>query len=184
MSNSILLNDSKVKRFVIVVSVLIPAVVTLLYFIPQPENLSEETKQQLYILPKLNAIFNGMAFFALIGALIAIKTKNIQLHKALTTTAMVLSVLFLVSYVIFHLTTPSTPFGGEGTIKAIYLFILLTHILLSAIIVPLVLFTYIFGLSMQVERHRKWAKITFPLWLYVTLTGPVVYMMISEYYPY
>ena len=130
MSNSILLNDSKVKRFVIVVSILIPAVVTLLYFIPQPENLSEETKQQLYILPRLNAIFNGTAFFALIGALIAIKTKRIQLHKALTTTAMVLSVLFLVSYVIFHLTTPSTPFGGEGTIKVIYLIILLSHILL------------------------------------------------------
>ncbi len=184
MKNSVLLNDSKVKRFVIVVSILIPVVVTLLYFIPQPENLSQETKEKLYTLPMLNAIFNGTAFFTLIAALVAIKNKKIGLHKALMSFAMLLSVLFLVSYVAFHLTTPSTSFGGEGTVKAIYLFILLSHILLSAIIVPLVLFTYIFGLSMQVERHRKWARITFPIWLYVTLTGVVVYLMISEYYPY
>lgn len=184
MKNNILLNDAKVKRFVIVVSILIPVVVTLLYFIPQPENLSQETKEQLYTLPMLNAIFNGTAFLTLIAALVAIKNKKIALHKALMSFAMLLSVLFLVSYVAFHLTTPSTSFGGEGTVKAIYLFILLSHILLSAIIVPLVLFTYIFGLSMQVERHRKWARITFPIWLYVTLTGVVVYLMISEYYPY
>jgi len=165
-------------------AVVIPAAVALLFLIPPVENLSDEVKASLYILPKLNAYFNGTAFLCLIGAFVAIKNKNIKVHRAFTTTALALSILFLVSYVAFHLTTESTKFGGEGWIRTVYFIILVSHILLSTGIIPLVLFTYVRGLGMQVEKHRKIAKITWPIWLYVTATGVIVYWMISPYYPH
>lgn len=165
-------------------AVVIPVAVALLFLIPPVENLSDEVKASLYILPKLNAIFNGTAFLCLIGAFIAIKNKNIKVHRAFTTTALILSMLFLVSYVAFHLTTESTKFGGEGWTRTVYFVILISHILLSTGIIPLVLFTYVRGLGMQVEKHRKIAKITWPIWLYVTATGVIVYWMISPYYPH
>ena len=116
-------------------------------------------------------------------AFIAIRKKNITVHRAATTTALGLSVLFLLSYVAFHLTTESTKFGGEGAIRTVYFIVLLSHILLSAVIIPLVLFTWLRGFTMQVEKHRRIARITWPLWMYVTLTGVIVYLMISPYYP-
>jgi putative membrane protein len=152
--------------------------------IPPVENLSEEVRASLYVLPKLNAIFNGTAFFCLIGAFIAIRNKNIKVHRAFTTTALILSMLFLLSYVSFHLTTESTKFGGEGWVRTLYFVVLISHIILSTGIIPLVLFTYVRGLGMQVEKHRKIAKITWPIWLYVTATGVIVYWMISPYYPH
>ena len=180
--STLLKNDNAVRRFIWVVSVVVPIVVALLFLIPPAENLSPETRERLYMLPLLNACFNGTAFFSLIGAFIAIRRKNVALHKAFTTTALVLSVLFLISYVAFHLTTESTKFGGEGWIRGVYFFILLTHIVLSAGIIPLVLFTYVRGLGMQVEKHRRIARFTWPIWLYVTATGVIVYLMISPYY--
>lgn len=177
-------NEKAVRNFIWVAAVAVPAVVVLLFLIPPAENLSAETRANLYTLPLLNACFNGMAFLSLIGAFVAIRRKNIALHKKFTTTALVLSVLFLVSYVAFHLTTESTKFGGEGWVRGVYFFILLTHIVLSAGIIPLVLFTYVRGLGMQVEKHRKLAKWTWPIWLYVTATGVIVYLMISPYYPH
>lgn len=184
MTKGVELNEKKVKNFVIIVSITIPLVVAALYFLPEPTELDPETLSKFYILPKLNAIFNGTAFLCLIAALAAVKKKNINRHRAFTTAAMVLSVLFLVSYVAFHSMVESTSYGGEGGIRYLYFFILISHILLSAIIVPLVLFTYARGLAMKVEKHRKLAKITFPIWLYVTLTGVIVYLMISPYYPH
>ena len=177
-------NETNVKRFIWTMAVVIPTVVALLFLIPPVESLSESTRQSLYILPKLNAIFNGTAFCCLIAAYVAIRNKNIKVHRAFTTTALSLSVLFLVSYVAFHLTTESTKFGGEGWIRSVYLFILITHIVLSTGIIPLVLFTYARGLGMQVEKHRRLAKTTWPIWLYVTATGVIVYLMISPYYPH
>jgi putative membrane protein len=177
-------NERNIKRFIWTMAVVIPAAVALLFLIPPVENLSDEVKASLYLLPKLNAYFNGTAFLCLIGAFIAIKNKNIKVHRAFTTTALVLSMLFLVSYVAFHLTTESTKFGGEGWIRTVYFIILISHILLSTGIIPLVLFTYVRGLGMQVEKHRKIAKITWPIWLYVTATGVIVYWMISPYYPH
>lgn len=177
-------NERKIKRFIWTMAVVIPAAVALLFLIPPVENLSDEVKASLYLLPKLNAYFNGTAFLCLIGAFIAIKNKNIKVHRAFTTTALILSMLFLVSYVAFHLTTESTKFGGEGWIRTVYFIILISHILLSTGIIPLVLFTYVRGLGMQVEKHRKIAKITWPIWLYVTATGVIVYWMISPYYPH
>lgn len=175
------ISDSNLKRIVWGVTILIPVVVTVLAFLPGLE-LSAESKEMMYQLPKLNAIINGTAFVTLIGAWIAIKNKNIALHKRLTSVAVVLSVLFLLSYITFHFTTEPTHYCGEGSMKYLYFFILITHILLSAIIVPLVLFTYSRGYMMQVEQHRKLAKITWPIWLYVTATGVIVYLMISPCY--
>ena len=177
-------NERNIKGFIWTMAVVIPAAVALLFLIPPVENLSDEVKASLYLLPKLNAYFNGTAFLCLIGAFIAIKNKNIKVHRAFTTTALILSMLFLVSYVAFHLTTESTKFGGEGWIRTVYFIILISHILLSTGIIPLVLFTYVRGLGMQVEKHRKIAKITWPIWLYVTATGVIVYWMISPYYPH
>ena len=177
-------NERNIKRFIWTMAVVIPAAVALLFLIPPVENLSDEVKASLYILPKLNAYFNGTAFLCLIGAFVAIKNKNIKVHRAFTTTALALSMLFLVSYVAFHLTTESTKFGGEGWIRTVYFIILVSHILLSTGIIPLVLFTYVRGLGMQVEKHRKIAKITWPIRLYVTATGVIVYWMISPYYPH
>mgnify|MGYP000938036810 CR=1 FL=1 len=177
-------NERNVRRFIWTMAVVIPIAVALLFLIPPVESLSEETRASLYVLPKLNALFNGTAFCCLIAAFIAIKNKNIRVHRAFTTSALALSVLFLLSYVAFHLTTESTKFGGEGGIRTVYLFILISHIILSTGIIPLVLFTYVRGLGMQVEKHRKLARITWPIWLYVTATGVIVYWMISPYYPH
>jgi putative membrane protein len=177
-------NERNIKRFIWTMAVVIPVAVALLFLIPPVENLSDEVQASLYILPKLNAILNGAAFLCLIGAFVAIKNKNIKVHRAFTTTALILSMLFLVSYVAFHLTTESTKFGGEGWTRTVYFVILISHILLSTGIIPLVLFTYVRGLGMQVEKHRKIAKITWPIWLYVTATGVIVYWMISPYYPH
>jgi putative membrane protein len=180
---SLVSNDKKVRNFVLTVSIAVPLLVVLMYVIPPMESLSAETKQKLYLLPRLNAILNGTAFVLLLLALGAIKKKNIDLHKKLVTVTLLLSALFLVSYSVFHITTPSTSFGGEGTIRYVYLFILLTHIVLSAVIIPFVLFTYARGLAMKVEKHKKLARITFPMWLYICLTGVIVYLMIQPYYP-
>ena len=126
------------KGLIVAVSIAIPIVVAVLYLLPAPDNISPELRSFLNNLPGLNALINGTTLMVLIGALLAIKNKKVILHRRLMTLALVLSALFLVSYVAYHLTSPSTSYGGEGFMKGLYLFILLTHILLSAVIVPLV----------------------------------------------
>lgn len=169
-------SENPYKSLIVFISIVLPVAVAVLYVLPKTETTLFSS------LPLLNAIINGTTFLILIAALVAIKNKNIVLHKRLMWTALVLSVVFLLSYVLYHATTPSTSFGGEGAIKYIYFFILLTHILLSAIVVPLVLLTLVRALSEKFDQHRKIAKITLPIWLYVTLTGVLVYLMISPYY--
>lgn len=169
-------SENPYKSLIVFISIILPVAVAVLYVLPKTET------TLFSFLPLLNAIINGTTFLILIAALIAIKNKNIVLHKRLMWTALVLSVVFLLSYVLYHATTPSTSFGGEGTIKYIYFFILLTHILLSAVVVPLVLLTLVRALAEKINQHRKIAKITLPIWLYVTLTGVLVYLMISPYY--
>jgi putative membrane protein len=117
-------------------------------------------------------------------ALVAIKNKNVPLHRKLMSTALVLSVLFLLSYVAYHLTTESTKYGGEGFLRSLYYFILISHIVLSAAIVPLVLISYVRALASRFDKHKKIARITMPLWIYVAVTGVLVYVMISPYYPF
>jgi len=176
------LSDTLLIIIIVVVSLTIPAVVTLLAYLP-PLELEPETASKFYILPKINAFINGTAFFVLLGAWAAIRSGNIKLHKKLTSTAVILSVLFLVSYITFHFTVASTHYCGSEDMKMLYFFILITHIILSALIVPLVMFTYARGYMMQVTKHKKLAHITWPLWLYVTATGVIVYLMISPCYP-
>ena len=177
-------NPTAVRRFVWTVSIAIPLVVIALFLIPPAEGLSDETLRKVYWLPRLNALLNASAFTCLFVSLRSIRRGQVARHKALNTAALALSALFLVSYVTFHLLTESTKFGGEGAIRTVYFIILVSHILLSAAIVPLALFSYARGLMGDIERHRRIARITMPMWLYVTATGVIVYLMISPYYPF
>ena len=173
-----------VKRFVWIVSIAVPLIVAVLFTIPPAADLAQGTLEKVYLLPRLNAILNGCAFGCLALSLWSIKKGEVARHRALNTAALGLSGLFLISYVTFHLLTESTRFGGEGPIRTVYFIILISHILLSAAIVPLALFSYARGLAGEIERHRRLARITMPMWLYVTATGVIVYLMISPYYPY
>lgn len=177
-------NPTAVRRFVWTVSIAIPLVVVALFLIPPAEGLSDETLRKVYWLPRLNALLNASAFTCLFVSLRSIRRGQVARHKALNTAALALSALFLVSYVTFHLLTESTKFGGEGAIRTVYFIILVSHILLSAAIVPLALFSYARGLMGDIQRHRRIARITMPMWLYVTATGVIVYLMISPYYPF
>ena len=141
-----------------------------------------DTSIDFSFLPPLHSTLNGLAAIVLVGAVMAIKKGNAVLHRKLMTTALILSSLFLLSYVIYHLTTPETLYCGEGSIRLVYFFLLITHIVLAAVILPFILFTYIRAFTNQFERHKKMAKWVFPLWLYVAITGPVLYLMLSPCY--
>jgi putative membrane protein len=173
------IKENKALPLIIGASILIPIVVVVLFFAPRFEIIPGF---DYYILPLVNAIINALTFFILIGALVAIKNKNIPLHRFLMTSAIVLSTIFLLSYVTYHTATEPTKFGGEGLIKSFYFFILISHILLAIVIVPLVLISYVRALSEKFDQHRKIARITLPLWLYVTSTGVIAYLLISPYY--
>lgn len=166
------------RATIVIVSIILPLAVALLYFLPKTNDLMEEVK----MLPALNAFVNGLTSLVLIAAVWAIKNSKRVLHERLMFSALGLSVLFLLSYVAYHSLAPSTAFGGEGLIRYVYYFILISHIILAIVIVPLVLITFSRALSEQFDRHKKIAKITFPIWLYVTVSGVVVYLMISPYY--
>ncbi|HRN93223.1 MAG: DUF420 domain-containing protein [Chitinophagales bacterium] len=136
----------------------------------------------VHIFAKINAIINTTVSFLLIAGLVFVKQKKYELHKKTMLSAILLSVLFLVSYIAHHLLSDSTSFGGSGTIRLVYFFILITHIILAGIILPFILLTAYRGLTAEFPKHKKWAKITFPIWLYVSVTGVLVYLMISPYY--
>ncbi len=166
-------------RVVIAVSLLIPVVVAILLFMTPPQVTSDF---DFTVLPRLHAVFNSLTAVLLVLSFFFIRAKNITAHKTANLFALLLSVLFLVSYVVYHTFTESTPYGGEGNIRYLYYFILITHIILAVVIVPLVLFTFMRALFGDFEKHRKIAKWTLPLWLYVAVTGVIVYVMISPYY--
>ena len=177
-------SNRAVRRFVWTLSIAVPLIVAVLFLVPPAEGLTEETLRRVYLLPRLNALLNGSAFLCLAFSLRSIRRGEVQRHRNLNTAALALSALFLLSYVTFHMLTESTRFGGEGAIRYLYFAILLSHILLSAVIVPLALFSYARGLAGDIEKHRRIARITMPMWLYVTATGVIVFWMISPYYPY
>ncbi|WP_125722702.1 DUF420 domain-containing protein [Flavobacterium ustbae] len=172
--------EKKYNKFIIAVSIIIPVVVAILFGVKLKD--FGYDVEPLSMLPPIYATINGFTAVVLVVAVMAIKKGNQKLHERLMTLAIALSVAFLVMYVAYHMTSDSTKFGGEGAIRYIYFFILVTHILLSIAIIPLVLITYVRALAQRFDRHRKIAKITFPLWLYVAVTGVVVYLMISPYY--
>lgn len=137
---------------------------------------------ELGFLPPVHAILNSTVAVLLVIALISVQFRNIKAHQRAITAAMVCSALFLLCYVAYHFTTPETKFAGEGPIRIVYFVLLISHIVLAAVSFPLILFTWIFGYTGQVARHRKFAKFTFPMWLYVAVTGPICYLMLRPYY--
>lgn len=192
---AIVSNDKLYFRIILAISIAIPVVVALLLLIPGKENLSNSF--DVTFLPKLNAIINSAVTLLLIAGFIAIRNKKQNTHKSFMLTAFFLSGLFLVSYVTYHFLASESKFGdlnhdgvldaaenaAAGSTRYIYYFILLTHILLSTAIVPMVLFTIYRSFAGQFEKHRKLAKWTLPVWLYVSITGVVVYLLIAPYYP-
>lgn len=133
-------------------------------------------------LPAVYSALNGIVAILLIIALVAIKRGNAKAHRKFTTAAMVGSVLFLLGYVLYHITTPETLYCGVGAIRYVYFFLLITHIILAAVILPFILFTFIRAYTNQFEKHKKMAKWVFPFWLYVAITGPILYMFLSPCY--
>ncbi len=165
----------KYNRLIVILSVAIPLVVAALFGVKVDIELP-------VFLPPIYAGTNAITSVILIIAFWAIRMKNIELHKRLMVTAIVLSALFLVMYVLYHMTSDSTPYGGKGLIKYLYYFILISHILLSVVVIPFVLITFVRAITNDIERHKKIARITLPLWLYVTISGVMVYFMILPYY--
>ena len=167
---------NKFTPYIWLISIVIPVVVAILFTVRIPNVAS------LSFLPPIYATVNGITAVILLLALNAIKNKNIKLHENLMKTAIALSLAFLLMYVAYHMTSDSTSYGGEGFIRYVYFFILISHIILSIGIIPMVLFTYVRAYTKQFEDHKKIARYTFPIWLYVAVTGVIVYFMISPYY--
>ena len=172
--------EKKYNKWIVILSIVIPVAVAALFGV----NLRELgfDVEPLTFLPPIYATINGFTAVILLIAFWAIKNKKIVLHENLMTTAIGCSAIFLVLYIAYHMTSDSTKFGGEGMIKYVYYFILLTHIVLSIVIIPFVLITYVRAITKNFERHKKIARFTFPLWLYVAISGVLVYLLISPYY--
>lgn len=164
------------RKLIIVLSVVIPVAVAVLLSTPKIPGYN------FSFLPPIYATLNGLTAILLIAAVVAIKNGNRAVHERLIKICIGCSTAFLVLYIAYHITSEETHFGGIGPIRYVYFFILVTHILLSVVVIPFVLFTYVRALSGNFERHRALAKFTFPLWLYVAVTGVIVYLMISPYY--
>lgn len=173
-------NDKLFYRITIGVSVVVFLLVVALNkrFFPVPDTFPSF----IYYFPTINAIINGTCFVLLLLSLRAIKQKKVQLHKKINITTFLLSAAFIMLYVVYHYFVPETKHGGEGFVKTAYLTILLLHIVLAALVLPLILISFYFGLNNKVEKHRKIVRFTYPIWLFVTLSGVIVYLMISPYY--
>ncbi|WP_299522796.1 DUF420 domain-containing protein [Winogradskyella sp.] len=181
--------EKKYNKWIAILSIAIPLVVVLLFGVKLNIELP-------VFLPPIYATINAITALVLIIAVVMIKKGNRKMHESLMKFAIVLSVLFLVMYVLYHMTSDSTKFGDlnndkvlsdseldqTGSTRYFYYFILFSHILLSIAVIPFVLITYVRAITNNFERHKKIAKITFPLWLYVAVTGVIVYIMISPYY--
>lgn len=172
--------EKKFSLPIIIISILIPVVVAVLFMIKLKD--FGIKVEPMHFLPPIYAAINGLTAVLLIAAVIAIKNRKVRLHQTLMSTAIACSLLFLVLYVAYHMTTDSTKFGGEGAIRYVYFFILLSHIALSIIVIPFVLFSYVRAIGRDFVGHKKLTYYTFPIWLYVAVTGVIVYLMISPYY--
>jgi putative membrane protein len=170
------MKESVAKKLITIVSIAVPVVVAILFGVRLPN------VEPLSFLPPIYASINGLTALLLLVALWSIKAKKITLHQNIMKTCIALSLSFLLMYVAYHMTSDSTPFGGEGIIRTVYFILLVSHILLSIIIIPLVLHTYLRAYLKDFQGHKKLARITFPIWFYVAVTGVVVYLMISPYY--
>ncbi|WP_276134020.1 DUF420 domain-containing protein [Polluticoccus soli] len=171
-------NDKQARLLILTVSFVVFAAVVILSKVKLEVDLGFD----VHIFALVNAVINSAVSILLVAAFVAIKNKQYIAHKNLMLTAMLLSVVFLVSYIAHHLLAGDTKYGGEGTIRYVYFIILITHIFLAAIILPFILFTAYRSLTGEFEKHKKLARYTFPLWLYVSVTGVLVYLFISPYY--
>jgi len=171
-------NDKQASILIITFTIVVFAVVSLLSGL----NLKFNVGFNVHIFALINAVINFSVSMLLISALVAVKAKKIALHRNLMFAAILLSVLFLVSYIAHHLLGGDTKYGGEGALRYVYFFILITHIILAGIILPFILFTAYRALISEIPQHKKLAKYTFPLWLYVSITGVLVFLLISPYY--
>jgi len=183
------------KKIVIVLSVAIPLAVAFLIMVPQTGNLGNF---DVTAFPGINATLNSLTAACLIGALVAIKNKNITVHRTFMSTAFVLSACFLVLYVLYHFQGPATKYGdtdhdgivtdlektAAGSIRMVYFLLLISHIVLAAICLPFILFSFYYSLSGQIARHKKLVKFSYPIWLFVAVSGVLVYFMISPFYPF
>ncbi len=170
---------TKSNIIVLSISILLVIIIALTIFMPPMEI---KNSKNLDILPLFNAIFNALSFFALILAYIFIKKGNKKGHVLMIFTALFFTLLFLVSYLLYHFTHKPTPYGGTGYLKIVYLFILATHIILAATMLPVIMFTLKEAFSKNYEKHKKIAKWALPMWLYVSFTGVLVYLLNSPYY--
>ena len=167
--------STKYNKLIIVLSIAIPLIVAVLFGVKIDYELP-------VFLPPIYATINAFTAIVLCVAVWAIKKGKRKQHENLIKTAMVCSAVFLLLYIAYHMTSESTKFGGEGVLKTVYFFVLISHILLSIAVIPFVLITFVRGITNDLEKHKKIAKYTFPLWLYVAISGVVVYLMISPYY--
>jgi putative membrane protein len=172
--------EQKYNKWIVLLSIAIPVVVAVLFKVKLKDFGFDVTP--LTFLPPIYATVNGATAILLVAAVMAIKKGDRKRHELLMKLAIGCSVAFLAMYVAYHMTAESTKYGGEGVLKYVYFFILITHIFLSIAIIPLVLITYVRALASKFDKHKKIAKITFPIWLYVAVTGVIVYLMISPYY--
>ena len=187
-------SNSKNSNIIIAVSATVPLVVAALILLPQ----KIDAGSWVYFLPDLNAVINSVTTLLLIAAVFMVKRGNIVVHRALMLSALALGFLFLISYIIYHSSASSIKYGDlnvdgilseaelnkVGGMRTIYLLTLFSHIILSIFVVPFVLFAFYFALTGKIERHKRIVKWTFPIWLYVSITGVIVYAMISPYYPW
>ncbi len=171
-------NDKKANWLILSFSIVVFLIIAALGRV----HLQVDLGFDVHVFALANAVINSIVAVLLVAALVFVKKGNYELHKKIMLFAMVLSILFLVSYICHHLFAGDTKFGGSGGLKTFYYVILLTHIPLAGIILPFILFTAYRGLVGEYARHKKIARITWPLWLYVAITGPVIYILISPYY--
>ncbi|MDQ3321041.1 MAG: DUF420 domain-containing protein [Acidobacteriota bacterium] len=171
--------EKKSKLLINIISIVIPLVVVLLLALPNKLDLGAWTKT----LPHVVGLINTLTTAALIAGLIFIKLKNIEAHRWMMTVSFALGGVFLVCYVLYHTTNPANRFTGEGFVRYLYLFILITHIGLSMIVLPVVLRAMFYALTKQFALHKKLVRYAFPIWLYVSLSGVIVYLMLYQLFP-
>lgn len=175
-------NPALGRKLTIATIVLTVAVWLLVGAMRRPEKIPLPDGVSLSFLPMVHACLNSLVALFLVLALVMIKRDNVRLHKRFISAAMVCSALFLLCYVAYHFTTHETTFGGQGAMKAVYLSLLISHIVLAAASLPFILLTWVYGFTNQFQKHRRLAKWVFPVWLYVAVSGPICYLLLRPYY--
>jgi putative membrane protein len=173
-------SEKKILAGIFVLSAVVFLLIVVLGFLPKSNTVPDFVK----FLPQLNATINGTCFILLLFSIYFIKRKKVELHKKINITAFLLSTIFLVSYVVFHSYGVETKYPADSPIRPMYLSVLISHIILSAIVLPLILLSFYYGLTGKIKSHRKITRWSFPIWLYVTSSGVIVYLMISPYYQF